>query len=144
MGDPEKISMRPLVHRPDPNSEFDTPERCGILEAWGDPSDAAVSIARARVAVGVTTQWHRLRGVDERYLIVEGIGSMEVGGLAPETVTPGDIVVIPAGTRQRIRNVGQGELVFYCVCSPRFVPECYEALDEAASLDLEPIAGPGA
>lgn len=121
--------MKPVVHRPDPQSEYMTPERCRILEAWGRPDDGAVSIARATVEAGVTTQWHRLRGVDERYLIVEGTGRIEVGDLGPEPVKPGDVVVIPAGARQRITNTDTGDLVFYCICSPAFTPECYEALD---------------
>lgn len=121
--------MQPLVRRPDLTTEYMTPERCRILETWGRPDDDAVSIARATVETGVTTQWHRLHGVDERYLIVQGTGSVEVGDLGPETVKPGDVVVIPAETRQRITNIGEDELVFYCICSPPFVPECYEALD---------------
>ena len=121
--------MKPAVHRPDPNSEYMTPERCRILEAWGRPDDGVVSIARATVEAGVTTQWHRLRGVDERYVIVEGAGRVDVGDLDPEAVKPGDVVVIPAGARQRITNTGACDLVFYCICSPAFMPECYEALE---------------
>ena len=34
----------------------------------------------------------------------------------------GDAVVIPAGTPQRIANIGAGISIFYCVCSPRFQP----------------------
>ncbi|HCP02699.1 MAG TPA: cupin domain-containing protein, partial [Pseudomonas sp.] len=42
-------------------------------------------------------------------------------------------VVIPAGCPQRIRCVGEQVLVFLALCTPRFVPGCYE--------DLEPVAG---
>ena len=108
--------------------EFLTPEGCYILESWNDPSDPCVSIARARVEPGVTTKAHRLRGVVERYLIVEGAGRAIVDG-APSNVRPGDVVVIPAGVTQNITNTGKGDLVFYCICSPRFTPECYEALE---------------
>jgi hypothetical protein len=59
-----------IVH-PDPASEFFTPERCFIVEAWNDDADPSVSIARSRVAPGVTTQLHSL-DVDERYLVVAG------------------------------------------------------------------------
>lgn len=128
-GSSKQIAMHPLVRKPDPTSEFMTPERCRILEAWNDASDLAVSIARARVAAGVTTQLHRLRGVDERYVIIEGTGTVRVGDLAQEPVRRGDIVVIPAGTSQQITNVGEGDLVFYCICSPKFSPDCYEALE---------------
>jgi mannose-6-phosphate isomerase-like protein (cupin superfamily) len=107
-------------------SEYLTPEGCHILESWNDASDPAASIARARVEPGVTTQPHRLRGVIERYVIVEGWGRAIVGGVESD-VRPGDVVVIPAGVTQQIVNTGASDLVFYCVCTPRFTPECYEA-----------------
>ena len=113
--------------RPDPASEYLTPERCHILESWNDPIDRAASIARARVEPGVATQPHRLRGVIERYLVIEGEGVATVGGVEA-AVRPGDVVVIPAGVSQSIENTGAGDLVFYCICTPRFTPECYEAL----------------
>jgi mannose-6-phosphate isomerase-like protein (cupin superfamily) len=105
-----------------------TPEGCAILESWNDAADEEVSIARATVAPGVTTQPHRLRGIVERYLIVEGRGRVRMGGTIEQDVQPGDVVIIPAGASQQISNTGAADLVFYCVCSPRFRPECYEAL----------------
>jgi mannose-6-phosphate isomerase-like protein (cupin superfamily) len=39
------------------------------------------------------------------------------------------VVVIPAGVSQQIQNEGQGDLVFYCICTPRFTPDCYEPLE---------------
>lgn len=119
--------MEPGAVRPDPAAEFTTAERCTILESWNDPSDEDVSIARARVAPGVTTQLHRVT-VHERYLVVSGRGRAEVDGIGAD-VEVGDIVVIPAGVTQRITNTGEDELVFYCVCTPRFTPDCYEALE---------------
>ena len=121
--------MDPTVAQPDESKEFSTPERCSILEAWNDARDPAASIARARVAPGVTTQPHRLHGVIERYLIVEGSGFVRVGDSIAQPVAPGDVVVIPAEVTQQITNTGDADLVFYCVCTPRFTPQCYEALE---------------
>jgi mannose-6-phosphate isomerase-like protein (cupin superfamily) len=121
--------MQPTIAQPDESKEYSTPERCSILEVWNDASDAATSIARARVAPGATTQWHRLHGVVERYLILEGSGLAQVGESIAQAVGPGDVVVIPGEVRQRIENTGTGDLVFYCICSPRFTPECYESLE---------------
>lgn len=101
-----------------------TEERCHIAESWNDASDPGVSIARARVTPGATTALHAL-SVDERYLIASGRGRVEVEGLPPTLVEPGDVVVIPAGRTQRIENVGDTDLVFYCICTPRFEPEHY-------------------
>jgi len=121
--------MQPLIHTPDPATEYETPERCRILKIWDDDRDGSVSVARATVTPGVTTQPHHLRGVQERYLILQGTGIVKVGGMAPEKVVPGDVVVIPAGTVQQITNTGGTDLVFYCICTPRFFPACYEALE---------------
>jgi len=112
--------------RPAPTDEYLTPEGCYILESWNDPLDPAVSIARARDKPGITTQAHRLKGVIERYLIIEGEGSAVVDGVEAD-VRPGDIIVIPAGASQRITNTGTRDLLFYAICSPRFTPACYES-----------------
>jgi mannose-6-phosphate isomerase-like protein (cupin superfamily) len=121
--------VKPQVSRPDEAAEFATPELCRILESWNVEVDPAVSIARARVAPGVTTKLHRLAGVIERYVIVEGEGRVAIGAEIRERVGPGDIAIVPAGVTQQITNTGSGDLVFYCVCTPRFTQECYEALE---------------
>ncbi len=121
--------MKPIVARPDESREFSTTERCSILEVWNDARDSSASIARARVASGITTQPHRLHGVVERYLIIEGSGFVRVGDSIEQAVAAGDIVVIPAGVTQQITNTGESDLVFYCVCSPRFTAERYESLE---------------
>lgn len=124
-----KASVRPI----DPGAEFDTAERCRILELSNTADDPALSIARARVAPGVTTRWHRLAGIAERYLILEGCGSVEVGDLAPQEVGPGDVVLIPQACRQRIANTGARDLVFLALCTPRFRQAAYEDLEDVAA-----------
>ena len=121
--------MKTAVRRPDPRQEFWTPERCFILETWNEESDGAVSVARARVEPGVTTQLHALEGIDERYLLTEGVGFVEVDGAAATPVEAGDLVFIPAGASQRITNTGSSDLVFYCICTPPFVPDAYIDLE---------------
>src|SRR6476659_10242295 len=96
------ISLKPHVERPQPSAEYATPERCRILESWNVASDPEVSIARARVAPGVTTRLHRLSGVTERYLVVEGRGRVAVGGDLVQDVVPGDVVIVPAAVTQQI------------------------------------------
>jgi mannose-6-phosphate isomerase-like protein (cupin superfamily) len=80
----------------DESREYETSERCAILELSNDADDPDVSIARARVAPGVTTAWHRLDQIAERYVILTGQGLVEVSDLKPQTVGPGDVVCIPA------------------------------------------------
>ena len=68
------IETRPVVKHADPQREYVTAERCHILELSNDAGDPALSIARARVEPGITTRWHRLRDITERYCLLEGQG----------------------------------------------------------------------
>jgi mannose-6-phosphate isomerase-like protein (cupin superfamily) len=113
-----------------PETEFPTAERCHIVEIHQRDDDEACSIARARVAPGVTTRLHALKGIAERYVILEGNGLVELDGGAPESVKPLDVVAIPAGKSQRITNCGTTDLIFLCVCTPRFRAEFYVDLGE--------------
>lgn len=131
--------MQIHIIQPDPALEYAFVEGCGILESWNNPDDPHASIARARVAPGATTRWHALIDVTERYLIVSGTGRVEIGDAAAIAhrlgdhragdVQAGAVVVIPAGVRQRITNTGTEDLLFYAICTPRFTPACYAALD---------------
>ena len=121
--------MKTEVLRSTAKDEFETPERCRILEVANDSGDEFASIARATVGVGGATALHSLTGVAERYLIVSGKGRVELGGQAPREVWEGDVVRISPGVSQRIVNIGDGELVFYCICTPPFRQDCYRALE---------------
>lgn len=109
--------------------EFLTAERCFILETYNTSNDETLSIARARVPPGVITALHAVEGTTERYIIAEGRGRVEVGEMPSAEVGPGDVVVIPPGTRQRIGNLGSTDLIFYCVCTPRFREKNYRSLE---------------
>ena len=121
--------MNSHIIRPDPDQEYAFVEGCSILECWNNADDPQASIARARVAPGTTTRWHALIDVTERYLIMSGTGRVEIGDAVPTDVHAGDVVVIPAGERQRIANTGTVDLLFYAICTPRFTAACYAALD---------------
>lgn len=123
--------MDEAIKRFNPGAELYTPEGCYIIEISNTPDDPDVSMARARVAPGVTTRWHRLAGTAERYVILEGRGRVEVGSFPPQDVSVGDVVLIPPSCRQRITNIGQGDLIFLAVCTPRFRPEAYEDIDDS-------------
>lgn len=114
--------MKPKIVKDNSLNECATAERCFVAEnysgKWG-------SVARARVKPGVTTVAHHLNGVNEIYLIISGKGKVEVGDLESTEVNPGDVVIIPAGTSQKITNIAETDLVFYCICTPKFTPNCY-------------------
>jgi mannose-6-phosphate isomerase-like protein (cupin superfamily) len=121
-------TMKPLIIKQDLTKEFHTEERCDIFES-ANASNDILSIARARVEPGITTKWHAVEGTVERYIIAEGRGRVEIGDLPAQEVFPGDVVLIPAGTRQRIANTGPTDLIFYCVCTPPFRQSAYRQLE---------------
>jgi mannose-6-phosphate isomerase-like protein (cupin superfamily) len=129
--------------RPHANAaEYWFHEGCFITEWSNAPDDPAASIARARVPAGRRTRLHRLHGTVERYLVLDGSGVVETGSepatLQAAAVGPYDVVVIPAGHAQRIANVGAGDLVFVAICTPRFEPGAYEALEDATESATDP------
>jgi len=110
--------------------EFYTSEKCFITELCNSADDPDVSIARARIEPGITTEWHRLKDTSERYVIISGIGLVEAGNLPARELNSGDMVFIPAMCPQRITNTGPEDLIFLAICSPRFSQSCYEELSE--------------
>lgn len=114
--------MKPKIVKSKGLNEYLTPEHCFIAENY---SAKQVSIARARVKPGITTVSHHLIGVKEIYIITSGKGKVKVGNMEPTEVEEGDVVVIPPRVSQKITNIGNVDLVFYCVCTPRFTENCY-------------------
>lgn len=108
--------------------EFWTDERCFITELLNEPGYPEVSLARTRVEPGVTTQNHAL-SVHEVYVIESGTGLMSLGDDEPFPVGPGSVVTIPQQTSQCIQNTGADDLIFLCVCTPRFLQDCYTSLE---------------
>lgn len=125
------------VCRPMIEDEFLSSEGVHILESWNVSEDPQLSIARARLGPGQASQPHRLRHTAERYVIVSGTGELQIGSLPPTLAHAGDVVYIPPGVRQSIVNTGAVDLVFYCLCSPRFDAADYEALPGTST---EPLA----
>ncbi|MEJ2691534.1 MAG: cupin domain-containing protein [Candidatus Thiodiazotropha sp.] len=117
--------MQPKILIYDPEKEYFFREGCFINELSNSERDPDLSIARVRVRPGEFTRWHLLDDRAERYAILQGIGEVELGEMDPKKVSAGDVVLIPAGCRQRIRNSGEGDLVFLALCTPRFVEGSY-------------------
>lgn len=125
--------MQPVIHSYDASRTYFTEELCHINELSNSVNDPAVSVAEARVEPGVTTRWHRLQGIVERYVILSGTGRVEVGELLPVEVQHGAVVVIPPGCPQRITNTGKDDLIFLAICSPRFEQQHYEDIETLMS-----------
>jgi mannose-6-phosphate isomerase-like protein (cupin superfamily) len=117
--------MQPKILTYAPQREYFFREGCFINELCNSDSDPALSIARVRLRPGDQTRWHHLEGTVERYVIIQGVGEVEIDDLVQGSVSAGDVVLIPAGCRQRIRNSGSEELIFLALCTPRFVEASY-------------------
>ena len=122
--------MKSTIVKGDIKKEFYTQEGCFITELWNQPDDKHLSIALARVKPGIKTRLHYLKGVNERYLIIQGKGRVEIQDSPITEVNPGDFVVIPQGKTQRIENIGKNDLKFYCICNPPFTNNCYHDVEE--------------
>lgn len=118
--------MKAEVRKRKDHEEYWFEEGCWITEVANDGGDEGLSVAIARVEPGSSTKWHRLEGVAERYIIASGTGRVQIGGL-DQGVERGDVVRIPANTRQRITNTGDEDLLFYVVCTPPFTRACYRS-----------------
>jgi len=82
------------------------------------------SVAHAIVPPGETTLPHVLKNSTELYYILEGTGEMYIGSRSAP-VHHGQIVLIPRGRKQYIRNTGTANLVFLCIVTPK-----WQAADE--------------
>ena len=131
--------MNETIKKKNLKEEFYSPEKCYITELSNTPDDPDVSIAQAIVEPGVTTRRHRLKGTFERYIIISGRGLAEIGELPPQEVTTGDIVLIPPMCCQRITNIGPDDLVFLAICTPRFLQDIYEDLDDVTKKEKDQI-----
>lgn len=122
--------MKPIIKHTRSGGEFFTPENCYITELSNSVDDPDVSIARARVEPGVTTQWHKLKYTAERYCVLSGIGRVEIGGRPPQEIGPGDVVLIPPQCPQRVTNITDEDLIFLAICTPRFLSENYQDVEK--------------
>jgi mannose-6-phosphate isomerase-like protein (cupin superfamily) len=108
--------------------EFRTEERCYITELLNNDKSPHVSLAIARIEAGVSTQLHSLSGIEEIYVVRSGRGVIEIDGVEQEFAA-GDQAIVPASTAQRVINIGSDDLYCYCLCRPRFRPDCYVDLE---------------
>lgn len=113
-----RMKQSHVVKLDESRSFYKQVEGCEINQVANDPRDSAVSIVRARVGVGSRTSPHVVL-VNERYFIAKGTGVAELGW-SKHPVGPGDLVSIPHGARQLIRNSGTEPLEFYAICTNAF------------------------
>jgi len=113
------------IYQKEEHREYFFEEGCHILELLNTDECKDLSIARARVAPGEQTKVHRLNDTTEVYHIISGRGIVHIDGDTAE-VSEGDSVIIRPNMDQAITNVGDQDLIFYCICTPRFEKHNYQ------------------
>lgn len=107
------------VYKTDKSEEYLTDEGCHIIEILNNTRSESISIAQARVEPGVKTRLHTLKGTSEIYYIISGEGVATVDQES-KTLLVGDCIVIQPNKPQCIENTGVIDLIFLCICQPRF------------------------
>jgi len=91
-----------------------------------DNMEARYSLAHAKVAPGQHTEDHKLNA-SEAYYILRGEGQMHINDESAN-VYPADVVYIPPGSIQSIKNIGKTDLDFICIVDPAWALENEEIL----------------
>jgi mannose-6-phosphate isomerase-like protein (cupin superfamily) len=85
------------------------------------------SLAYAKVKAGETTLAHRLKS-SEVYYILDGEGEMYIND-ETEHVTAGQAIYIPPDAIQKIKNIGERDLLFLCIVDPSWNVEIEEIME---------------
>jgi len=80
------------------------------------------SLAEAMLVSGKATHEHYHIEAEEIYYIIRGCGLMMIGDERRD-VTVGDGIVIEPGTKHKILNTSDSDLVFLCCCTPAYTHE---------------------
>lgn len=89
---------------------------------FGDRIASRYSVAHARIASGQETLPHTLLRSSEVYYILQGTGLMHIGA-EEKLVSAGQLVYIPPGSVQFIKNTGDDELTFLAIVDPAWTSE---------------------
>lgn len=97
---------------------------CELLHPDREDEDIKIdfSIAHAILNVGESSIAHKLKNSVEIYYILEGKGTMHIDDDS-EDVQPGQLIYIPANSKQYIENTGNDGLKFLCIVSPMWREE---------------------
>jgi mannose-6-phosphate isomerase-like protein (cupin superfamily) len=118
------MSFYPL----DEKKEYFIEEGCFITEILNTHLEPNISIAKARLEAGKRTKSHKLIGTKEYYQIIKGRGKACIGD-NEIFVEKGDVVSIDIEEPQYIVNLGDEDLIFTCICHPRFLQKNYLQLE---------------
>jgi mannose-6-phosphate isomerase-like protein (cupin superfamily) len=110
-----------MIRNRENTEAYVTKDKSSIRELF-HPDNSPVkdfSVAEAEVAAGVETDAHIHRKSQEIYYIIEGAGTMRLGG-ALFKVKMGDAILITPGMLHNIKaDEGMGIMIL-CICSPAY------------------------
>ena len=109
-----------LVSRTEECPEITANDGCRLRELLHPERGAPgvpYSLAVAFIEPGTSTAPHVLTEEDEVYYFLEGTGSILIEDQAREVRT-GDVVLVPAGRVQTVRNTGSARLRWLNIVSP--------------------------
>lgn len=92
-----------------------------IIHPRNDGVDLPYSLAWASLQSGEASLPHVLTN-EELYLFLEGEGAFFLEAES-RPVSKGDVLLVPAGARQYLKNTGPGPLEFFCLVSPPWSEE---------------------
>ena len=80
------------------------------------------SLAEARVLPGKSTEEHIHPKTEEIYYVLRGRGRIRIDD-EERDICPGDGIAIMPGSRHKVWNTGDVDLVFLCCCVPAYTHE---------------------
>lgn len=102
---------------------------CELLHPERENEDLKInySIAHAILKAGESSLVHRLKTSIEIYYILEGNGIMHIDNESKD-VQPGQVIYIPANSKQYIENTGSNQLKFLAMVYPMWNKEDEELI----------------
>ncbi len=88
-----------------------------VLHPKNEAIPLPYSLAFATLATGKSSRPHILQTSSEVFVFTQGTGEIFVGEESTR-VSTGDVVHVPMGAKQYIKNDSDGELKFWCIVAP--------------------------
>ena len=84
-----------------------------VLHPYKEKIELPYSLAFATLAAGCSSLPHLLEDSSEVFVFIQGKGRIFINGENAE-VKAGDVVLVPKGARQYLKNEGDSILSFWC------------------------------
>lgn len=91
----------------------------------GHPS-LPYSIAYASIEANKKSLPHKLNQ-SELYIFIKGIGQLNIEDHS-HAIAAGHVILVPAGAKQSVTNLGKDRLEFYCIVNPPWSAEGEEII----------------